>query len=96
MDACAEKFSSYVTVLEYALNMIDDDVSSFNLGQYSEAGEILDTIMEVNMMLVYRFQCGPVPRADMVDVRKKVSNLLVKNKSEAENLMNIYSDYSSI
>ncbi|MTV51442.1 hypothetical protein GM672_01720 [Massilia buxea] len=78
------------------MNMIDDDVSLFNLGPYTEAGKILDAIMEVNMMLVYRFQCGPVPRADMAEIRKKVSNLSVKAKGEAKNLMKISSDYSSI
>ncbi|WEF31828.1 hypothetical protein [Pseudoduganella chitinolytica] len=96
MDACIEKFASYVDVLEYALNMIDDDVSSFNLGQYSEAVKILDTIMEVNTMLVYRFQCGPVPRADMADARKKVSDLSMESKGETENLIHISSGYSAI
>lgn len=72
MSACVEQFISYVNVLENALNMIDDDVSSSSLGEHGDIVKILDTIMEVNVMLVYRFQCGPVPRKDMADIRKKV------------------------
>lgn len=72
MSACVEQFASYVNVLENALDMIDDDVSLSSLGEHSDIVKIIDTIMEVNAMLVYRFQCGPVPRKDMADIRKKV------------------------
>jgi len=84
MSACVEQFASYVNVLENALNLIDDDVSLGNLGRQDEIVKILDTVMEVNTMLVYRFQCGPVPKKDMDDVRKKVADLLSEMKWEAQ------------
>lgn len=54
MSACAEQFASYVNGLESALNMIDDDVSSSSLGEHSDIVKVLDTITEVNVVLVYR------------------------------------------
>ncbi len=83
MSACVEQFASYANVLENALNMIDDDESSETLRRHDDIVEVLDTIMEVNMVLVYHFQCGPVPKNDMADVRKKVTSLLMKTTGRA-------------
>lgn len=83
MSACVEQFALYVNVLEHALNMIDVGESSETLRQHDDIVEVLDTIMEVNMMLVYHFQCGPVPKSDMADVRNKVTSLLMKTTGRA-------------
>jgi len=93
MSACVEQFASYVNVLENALNMIDDDESSETLRRHDDIVEVLDAIMEVNMMLVYRFQCGPVSKNDMADVRKKVTSLLERTKGEAPGTPRISCEY---
>lgn len=93
MSACVEQFASYVNVLENALNMIDDDMSSETIRGHGDIVEVLDTIMEVNMMLVYRFQCGPVSKKDMADVRKKVTSLLERTKGEALEMPRIFCEY---
>lgn len=80
MIACVEQFASYANVLEGALNMIGDDVPPRDLDQHGDIAKILDTIMEVNVMLVYRFQCGPVSRKDIADVRQKVKELSVETR----------------
>ena len=83
MSACVEQFASYANVLENALDMIDDVESSETLRQQGDIVEVLDAIMEVNMMLVYHFQCGPVPKSDIADVRNKVTSLLMKTTGSA-------------
>lgn len=93
MSACVEQFSSYINVLENALNMIDDNESSETLRRHDGIVEVLDTIMEVNMMLVYRFQCGPVSKNDMADVREKVTSLLEKTKGKAPDMPRISCEY---
>lgn len=78
MIACVDQFASYANVLESALDMIDDNISTRDLDQHGNIAKILDAIMEVNVMLVYRFQCGPVSRKDIADVRQKVKELSVE------------------
>lgn len=94
MSACVKQFASYVNVLESALDMIDDDVSSDSLDNHSELTKVLNTIMEVNVMLVYRFQCGPVPQQDMADVRKKVTDLLAETQEQAQYAPGVPGNYT--
>jgi hypothetical protein len=78
MSTYVERFSSFVGVLEDALNIIDDNVSA--VSHDTDIVTVLDTIMEVNVMLVYRFHCGPIPKKDLDDIRKKVTDVLERTK----------------
>jgi hypothetical protein len=49
------KFAPCINVMENALDLINDDVSSSSLGDHSDMVKIPDTIIKVNSTLVYRF-----------------------------------------
>jgi hypothetical protein len=77
MSTRVEQFASYANVLRDALNLVDhNDQSSELVAGDCGMAQVLDTIMEVNMVLVHSFQCGPVSATDLADVRRKVESLL--------------------
>ena len=70
-----KRMPNYVATLSDMLTAVLDDQDSPTPIDRSAINDLLDTVAEVNTLMVYYFQCGPVPLRDMADIRAKVAGL---------------------
>lgn len=72
-----DRMMNYSIVLNDMLAVLDDP-EPITWADRTTINELLDTVMEVNTMMVYHFQCGPISERDMADIRAKVAGLNVR------------------
>lgn len=70
-----KRMPNYAAALNSMLTVVLDDQDSPTPIDRSAISDLLDTVAEVNTLLVYYFQCGPVSVRDMADIRAKVAGL---------------------
>jgi hypothetical protein len=70
-----KRMPNYAAALNDMLTAVLDDQDSPTPIDRSVVSDLLDTVAEVNTLMVYYFQCGPIPLRDMADIRAKVAGL---------------------